>query len=134
RDRGVEQLHHRPGRTALAETQGLTRLVDVLADDETEDLAHLGRRRAVVTEAGDGLGHQRRLDRSWPAWYRNVRVGANSPSLWPTIASVRYTGTCLRPSWTAIVWPTMSGVIVDRRDQVLMTRRSPEAFIASTFF
>ena len=50
-----------------------------------------------------------------------MRVGANSPSLWPTIDSVTYTGTCLRPSWTAMVWPTMSGMIVERRDQVLMT-------------
>ena len=33
-----------------------------------------------------------------PAWPRNVRVGANSPNLWPTISSVTYTGTCLRPS------------------------------------
>ena len=63
-----------------------------------------------------------------------MRVGLNSPSLWPTIDSVTYTGTCLRPSWTAIVWPTMSGMIVERRDQVLMTRRSPAAFWASTFF
>ena len=27
-------------------------------------------------------------------------------------------GTCLRPSWTAIVWPTISGKIVEVRDQV----------------
>src|SRR3989442_2087727 len=33
-------------------------------------------------------------------------------------------GTCLRPSYTAIVWPTISGGIVDRRDHVLITRRS----------
>src|SRR2546421_5761066 len=33
-------------------------------------------------------------------------------------------GTCLRPSYTAIVCPTISGVIVDRRDHVLITRRS----------
>src|SRR5438046_3942866 len=72
--------------------------------------------------------------RSWPAWNRKVRVGLNSPSLWPTIDSVMYTGTCLRPSCTATVWPTMSGMIVERRDQVLMTRRSPAAFWASTFF
>src|SRR5690349_2060267 len=38
-----------------------------------------------------------------PAWPRNRRVGANSPSLWPTIDSETNTGTCLRPSWTAIV-------------------------------
>ena len=32
-----------------------------------------------------------------------VLVGANSPSLQPIISSVIYTGTCLRPSYTAIV-------------------------------
>ena len=41
------------------------------------------------------------------------------------------TGTCLRPSWTAIVCPTISGKIVDVRDQVLIMRFSPEVFIAS---
>src|SRR4051794_41934792 len=34
------------------------------------------------------------------------------------MASETNTGTCLRPSWTAIVWPTISGKIVDARDQV----------------
>ena len=29
------------------------------------------------------------------------------------------TGTCLRPSWTAIVCPTISGKTVEVRDQVL---------------
>ena len=33
-----------------------------------------------------------------PTWPVNLRVGANSPSLWPTMSSVTYTGTCLRPS------------------------------------
>ena len=32
---------------------------------------------------------------------------------------VTNTGTCLRPSWTAIVCPTISGKIVEARDQVL---------------
>src|SRR5207237_3199025 len=85
-----------------------------------------------------GLGserHQRRplVLRSWPAWNRKVRVGANSPSLWPTMDSVTYTGTCLRPSWTAMVWPTMSGMIVDRRDHVLITRFSLRVLSSSTF-
>src|SRR4051794_29664097 len=53
-----------------------------------------------------------------PAWPRYRRVGANSPSLWPTIDSDTNTGTCLRPSCTAMVWPTISGKIVDVRDQV----------------
>src|SRR4051812_3939538 len=47
--------------------------------------------------------------------------------------SVTNTGTCLRPSCTAIVWPSMSGMIVDRRDQVLMTFLVPRPFCASTF-
>src|SRR5437763_6219981 len=66
-----------------------------------------------------------------PAWPRKSRVGANSPSLWPTIDSETKTGTCLRPSCTAMVCPTISGKIVDARDQVLIICLSPEAFMAS---
>src|SRR5207237_711051 len=57
--------------------------------------------------------------------------GADSPGLWPTIGSETKTGTCLRPSWTAMVWPTISGKIVDARDQVLIICLSPEVFITS---
>src|SRR6187200_444598 len=39
------------------------------------------------------------------------------------------TGTCLRPSWTAIVWPTISGKTVEDRDQVLIICFEPESFI-----
>src|ERR1700679_1908229 len=42
------------------------------------------------------------------------------------------TGTCLRPSWTAFVWPTVYGKIVEGEDHVLSMRFSPDAFIAST--
>ncbi len=48
--------------------------------------------------------------------------------------SVTKTGTCLRPSCTAIVWPIMAGTIIERRDQVLMTLWVPLSFSASTFF
>ena len=65
-----------------------------------------------------------------PEWERKVRVGANSPSLWPTIDSEMKTGTCLRPSWTAIVWPTISGKIVEVRDQVFSICFWPDSFIA----
>src|SRR2546423_2801053 len=41
------------------------------------------------------------------------------------------TGTCFRPSWTAMVCPTNSGKIVDVRDQVLIICLLPEAFICS---
>ena len=40
-------------------------------------------------------------------------------------------GTCLRPSCTAMVCPMMSGMIIDRRDQVLMTFLVPFSFCAS---
>src|SRR4051812_15877500 len=41
------------------------------------------------------------------------------------------TGTCLRPSWTAIVCPTISGKIVEARDQVRTMFLLPDSFIAS---
>src|SRR5205823_3845383 len=66
-----------------------------------------------------------------PAWPRNLRVGANSPSLWPTIASVTNTGTCFCPSCTAMVWPTISGKIVEVRDQVLIICLLPDWFMDS---
>src|SRR5947207_6532817 len=47
--------------------------------------------------------------------------------------SVTYTGMCCLPLWTAIVSPTKSGRIVERRDQVLIGRLSLEACAASTF-
>src|SRR5947209_18975847 len=50
-----------------------------------------------------------------------VRVGENSPSLWPTMFSVMYTGMNFLPLCTATVCPTNSGRIVERRDQVRMT-------------
>src|SRR5205085_5588321 len=68
-----------------------------------------------------------------PEWPWNVRVGANSPSLWPTAFSVMNTGMNFRPLCTANVKPTMSGVMVERRDQVFTTFFSPESIIARTF-
>src|SRR5574340_193364 len=62
-----------------------------------------------------------------------VRVNANSPSLCPTMFSEMYTGMCCLPLCTAIVSPTKSGVIVERRDQVLIGRLSEVARAASTF-
>src|SRR6516164_4943782 len=65
-------------------------------------------------------------------WPLNERVGANSPSLCPTICSVTYTGINFLPLCTAMVWPTISGRMVERRDQVLMTFFSLRSFSAST--
>src|SRR6266550_630367 len=64
---------------------------------------------------------------------RHVRVGANSPRRWPTMFSVMNTGTCRRPSWTAMVWPTMIGRIIDGRDQVFTTFFSFSEFRISIF-
>src|SRR5260370_29481739 len=49
------------------------------------------------------------------------------------MVSVMNTGTCLRPSWTAMVWPTMSGKMSLRRDQVLLTFFSRGALRSCTF-
>src|SRR4029079_9401357 len=70
---------------------------------------------------GDALGAWTFLSAEWPL---KVRVRANSPSLWPTMFSVTYTGMCCLPLWTAMVSPTKSGRIVERRDQVLIGRLS----------
>src|SRR6266581_1362289 len=51
----------------------------------------------------------------------NWRVKLNSPSLWPTMFSVMYTGINILPLCTAIVCPTISGMMVERRDQVRNT-------------
>src|SRR3712207_63122 len=48
--------------------------------------------------------------------------------------SVTNTGTCLRPSCTAMVCPIISGTIIERRDHVLMTLWLPFSFWPSTFF
>src|SRR6185295_757253 len=68
-----------------------------------------------------------------PLWARNVRVGENSPSLCPTMFSVTYTGTNLLPLCTAIVCPTISGRIVERRDHVRIARLSALFSIARIF-
>src|SRR5215470_13920737 len=65
-------------------------------------------------------------------WPLKVRVKLNSPSLWPTMFSVMYTGVNFFPLCTAIVWPTISGMMVERRDQVRNTFFSLREFIAST--
>src|SRR5947207_15635801 len=48
--------------------------------------------------------------------------------------SETYTGTCSLPLCTAIVRPMKSGMIVERRDQVLIGFLSLAACAASTFF
>src|SRR6185436_6600789 len=52
--------------------------------------------------------------------FLNVRVRENSPRRWPTMFSVTKTGLKIFPLWTVKVRPTKSGVIIERRDQVLI--------------
>jgi TolB-like protein len=48
--------------------------------------------------------------------------------------SVMKTGTWRRPSWTAMVSPTISGMMVDARAQVRITVRLPERWTCSTLW
>src|ERR1039458_2938885 len=52
--------------------------------------------------------------------FLKVRVRENSPRRWPTMFSVTNTGWKILPLCTAKFSPTKSGVIMERRDQVLM--------------
>ena len=92
---------------------------------------------ALGRRARGRSGRRRRGGRAafsvFVVWPLNARVGANSPSLWPTMFSVTYTGMNFFPLCTAIVWPTISGITVDRRDQVFTTFFSLARFIDSIF-
>src|SRR5512137_2239145 len=59
------------------------------------------------------------------AWPWKVRVGANSPSLCPTMFSETKIGMNFFPLCTASDRPTNSGEMVERRDQVLMIFLEP---------
>src|SRR5271168_292799 len=80
-----------------------------------------------------GAAPAERSSAAFTACPLNVRVGANSPSLCPTICSVTYTGINFRPLCTAMVWPINSGTMVERRDQVLTTFFSLRVFRPSIF-
>src|SRR2546423_13383848 len=56
----------------------------------------------------------------WAPCFLKVRVGENSPRRWPTMFSVTNTGLKILPLCTLNVRPTKSGVIIERRDQVLI--------------
>ena len=84
------------GHRALRERKDLGGTAIGLTAYEVEHLTGLGGRHTDVPGNGPGTrtfvgldgDHQRLPPFSWPAWERKVRVGANSPSLWPTIDSV----------------------------------------------
>ena len=87
----------------LGELEQRPRVVDLQAAHLVGDLAHLaGRRtqeRALARTTGLSAASATLivpLACPVPEWARKVLVGANSPSLWPTIDSETNTGTCLR--------------------------------------
>jgi hypothetical protein len=58
-----------------------------------------------------------------------MRVGENSPNRCPTMFSETKTLINLLPLCTSKVWPTISGKIIERRDQVLIGFFLPLLFI-----
>ncbi len=60
----------------------------------------------------------------FPPWLTNFLVWENSPSLWPTIFSTIKTDTWTLPLCTPIVYPTISGVIVQDLSHVFTTTLS----------
>src|SRR5579875_980312 len=139
RDRGPERLVDKPRALLGHVFQRVERLVDRLAADRVGDEPALLRRDACVAQDCGDFCHVRAPQVAAstflsPECALNVRVGANSPNLWPTMFSVTRTGMCCRPLWTAIVRPTMSGTIIERRDQVLIGFLSLRAEATCTFF
>src|SRR5436305_3142988 len=142
RGRGVQHLLDVARDSARGKREDRARLRDGATADQVGDETRLSRRGVHKLRLGLHLApcavpavraHVLRFTsvlRS-PEWPRNVRVGANSPSLCPTICSEMKTGTCLRPSCTAIVCPTISGKIVEVRDHVRTIRFSFFAFMSS---
>ena len=121
----LQRLRDLLGRQLLVELEDGVGLVHILAADEIDDEPHLPGRLAHQPlnrmSAHGYSGFAFLSATSLPLCPRNSRVGANSPSLWPTMFSVTYTGTNLFPLCTAKVWPTNSGRIVLARLQVLTT-------------
>src|SRR5215469_1674834 len=69
----------------------------------------------------------------WAPCFLKLRVGENSPSLCPTMFSVTNTELKTLPLCTRKVCPTKSGVIIDRRDQVLIGLLALPPLIFSIF-
>src|SRR5690606_23277525 len=136
--RGAQRLLDLLRRELLAELEQRVGLIRVLAANQVDHEPHLP--GALAHPALDGMSvHRHPSGLAFlsatirPLCPRKRRVGANSPSLWPTMFSVQYTGTNLLPLCTAKVWPTNSGRMVLARLQVLTTFFSFLLLRTSTF-
>ena len=104
-----DDLGHRLAGRLRRPAQDVQRFGHRLAANQVDHPARLGRRHPHEPRHGgrrrifSSRAHRRLAFRSSLMCPLKVRVGANSPSLCPTIDSVTNTGTCLRPSWTAKV-------------------------------
>src|SRR5262249_5049621 len=88
---------------ARRERENRTRLRQAAGADLVDDQTRLARphvhRLRDCLDVGARGGHRFTCVFWSPACPRKCRVGANSPSLWPTICSEMNTGTCFFPSW-----------------------------------
>src|SRR5690606_19071642 len=143
-DRAGEHLTSIDSHRLLREGEDVQSLFSLLAADQAGNEVQLLRRptdrgadreRLVLTYAAGSLllAHQR-LPLLSAACPGKLRVGANSPSLWPTMSSLTDTGMNFCPLYTLNVRPTNCGRIVLRRDQVLIGARPPLSCASSAFF
>src|SRR5262249_8591127 len=109
--------------------EDVDRIVGILAAHQVEDRAQLAHRRARESPLGpveNRRAHFRApVLAALPPWPRKVRVGANSPSLCPTLSSVTYSLMNVLPLWMVKFLPMNSGTIVHARAQVLIGSRLP---------
>src|SRR6185369_463216 len=101
-DRAREHLLCVAGHRLLREGENVQRLLGLAAADQRRDEVELlrrttdrgsdGQRLVVGDAAGSFLLAHYRLPFLSAAWPGKLRVGANSPSLWPTMSSLTDTG------------------------------------------
>ena len=119
-DDAMAVLENHPRRAAYLLRKVLKSAMDNASQDVEVNLKGL-----IVTDARVDMGP---LLGFRPPCPRNVRVGANSPSLCPTMSSVMNTFMKRFPLWTMKVCDTNSGTTVQARAQVLMGSLTPESF------
>src|SRR5262245_17265057 len=102
RDHRFQRLRHQAGRFLGHKVENHERLADVLAANHVDHQSRLARSDSQVAAhclcfhryafAGAGAATGLASALRSPEWPWNVRVGENSPSLWPTMFSEMNTG------------------------------------------